>query len=198
MNSKDILKEYNEKADKYKALGYDVEKERKYFLNKILPLSGKILEVGTGRGNLTLELARNGYSFITIDIQKNVQLKAKEYLKFFKLEKHVAFLIEDVCNLSFTDDSFDVIVSLNTLHHLTEPFKAADELIRVLETKGRIAISEFNEKGFKIIDEMHSARGEKHDIQGISLNNFFMYLKEKNFSIKKYKGKFQDIFIAER
>ena len=51
-------KRYLERINLYRSFGYDVEKERRFVLEKSVPLYGNILEVGTGKGYFTVELAK--------------------------------------------------------------------------------------------------------------------------------------------
>ena len=52
---------YLERINFYKKFGYDVGEERKFILEKAYPLYGDILEVGTGKGYFTVELAKEGW-----------------------------------------------------------------------------------------------------------------------------------------
>ena len=69
---------YLERINLYKGFGYDVEKERKFILEKSMPLYGNILEVGTGKGYFALELAKEGVRFISVDISEEEQEFAKQ------------------------------------------------------------------------------------------------------------------------
>jgi len=61
-------KRYLERKALYSSLGYNVDRERTFILEKARPLYGNILEAGTGKGHFALELARAGYKFTTFDI----------------------------------------------------------------------------------------------------------------------------------
>jgi len=130
-------KRYLERITFYKSFGYDIEKERIFILEKARPLYGNILEVGTGKGYFTLELAKEGYIFTSVDISAEEQEIAKLNVRYFGLEKVVDFKIENAENLSFKDASFDIIFSINTIHHLINPYKVIDELTRILTVEKR-------------------------------------------------------------
>lgn len=192
----DNHKRYLERIKFYKNFGYDIEKERDFILEKARPLYGDILEVGTGKGYFTVELAKQGYSFISIDISGEEQKLARLNIKKLGFEKRVTFKIEDAEHLSFADKSFDVIFSINTLHHLVNPFKVIDELTRVVTLEGKIILSDFTEEGFALISKTHAAEGRKHDSGQITLLKVSDYLSDKGFKIEKHRDKFQEVIIA--
>ena len=68
-----------------KKYGYDIPKIRNRILAKAgLSFDGNMLEVGTGRGHMAVALARKGFKFVSIDLDKNGQEVAKTYLKMVK------------------------------------------------------------------------------------------------------------------
>lgn len=189
-------KKYVERIKFYKSFGYDVEKERNFIFEKAQPLYGEILEVGTGKGYFTIELARKGYSFTSIDISEEEQRLARLNIKQLGFEKLISFKIENAEHLSFANSSLDVIFSINTLHHLANPFKVIDELIRIVTFKGKIILSDFTEEGFAFISKTHAAEGRIHDSGQITLLKVSDYLSEKAFKIEKNRDKFQEVLIA--
>lgn len=191
-------KRYLERKALYGSLGYDVDKERAFILEKVEPLYGDILEAGTGKGHFALELAKAGYSFTTFDISETEQAFAKLNLRYFGLDEQADFRIENGETLSFKDGSFDVIFSVNTLHHLTNPYKVVDELIRVLSLKGKFVLSDFTKEGLALMDKMHASEGNKHEVGKTTLTDIEKYLLTKGFIINKASSKFQEVLIASR
>ena len=189
-------KRYFERINFYKSFGYDVEKERKFILEKAYPLFGDILEVGTGKGYFTVELAKEGYNFVSIDVSSEEQEFARLNIKYFGFEKFVDFRIENAESLSFSTSSFDIVFSINTIHHLANPIKVTDELIRIITLEGKIVLSDFTEDGLKIIDKIHTSEGRAHEAGRISLSDVGDYLEERRFNIKRHRDKFQEILIA--
>ena len=189
-------KRYLERKALYSSLGYDVDKERAFILEKAQPLYGDILEAGTGKGHFALELAKAGYSFTTFDISETEQNFAKLNLRYFGLEKQVDFRIENGETLSFKDKSFDVVFSVNTLHHLTNPYKVIDELLRVLSFEGKLVLSDFTKEGLAVMDKIHVSEGNKHEVSKTTLADVEKYLTLKSFRVTKASSKFQDVLIA--
>ena len=189
-------KRYSQRITFYKSLGYDVQKERSFILEKSFPLYGNILEVGTGKGYFTVQLAKEGFKFTSIDISEQEQEFAKLNIKYFGFDKLVDFRIEDAQHLKFDDSSFDVIFAINTLHHLKNPTKVIDELIRIVSFEGKIILSDFNQKGLEIIGRIHTSEGRRHEAGKTTLSEVGNYLEAKGFIVKKFNTAFQDVLIA--
>lgn len=186
-------KRYLERKEIYRKFGFDIDRERGLVLNKAEPVFGDILEIGTGKGHFTLILAEEGYQFTSIDISGKEQEFARLNLKYFDLEEFVDFKVENAEKLSFKDDSFDVILSVNTFHHFTDPFKVMDELVRVLSFEGKIILSDFNKAGLELLDKIHASEHKVHEKSRFSLNNIEVYMRQKHFKIEKSNTSFQKI-----
>jgi 2-polyprenyl-3-methyl-5-hydroxy-6-metoxy-1,4-benzoquinol methylase len=191
-------KAYLERKKIYKGFGYDVDKERNFILEQAKPICGRILEAGTGKGHFALALAKAGYSFITFDISPEEQRFARLNIAYFGFNKQVDFRIENGEHTSFDAESFDVIFSVNLLHHLQNVYLVIDEFIRILSPKGKLVLAEFTEEGFKIMDKIHSLEGDKHETGKIGLADAETYLIKNGFSVKKIESKYQCVLIAQR
>lgn len=197
-NLKNSFHRYAERIGLYKRFGCDIEKEREFILEKASPLSGSILEIGTGKGYMAITLARMGLNFTTIDISTEEQEFARQNIRYLKLEKFVDFRIENAEALNFHDDSFDIVLSVNTLHHLKNPFKVIDEMLRVLKAGGRIILSDFTKNGFGIIEMIHKMEGRSHDAHTTKIGNVKDYLKDKNLPFEEYSSKCQEVLIGHK
>jgi len=196
---KELLKNhdmYLERKKLYAGHGFDIDKERKFVLDRAEPLYGYILEVGTGKGHFTLTLAKEGYEFTSVDISKEEQDIAILNLRYCGLENKVKFLIEDAEQLSFEDKSVDVILSINTAHHLKDPYKVLDQFIRIVSFEGKIVISDFNDKGFGILEKIHADEGRTHSRSDIAMRDIEQYIRGKGFQVKRYESEYQDVLIA--
>lgn len=189
-------KRYLERVNFYRSFGYDLEKERDFILNKSLPISGKILEIGTGKGHFTLSLAKRGFSFVSIDISEEEQEIARLNLQYFALEKQAVLKIEDAGNLSFPAQSFDTIFSVNVFHHLKKPLAVLDEIIRLLRPGGKMSLSDFSAKGLEIINMCHMHEGRKHDYFKHRLDEARDYFVNKGFAVKEFQSEVQRVIIA--
>ncbi|MBU1726417.1 MAG: class I SAM-dependent methyltransferase [Candidatus Omnitrophica bacterium] len=189
-------KRYLERINFYRNFGYDLEKERDFILDKSLPVVGKILEIGTGKGHFALSLAKRGFSFVSIDISEEEQRIAKLNLQYFGLEKQAIFRIENAEHLSFPDQSFDSICSVNVFHHLENPVAVLNEIVRLLRPGGKAFLSDFNEKGLEIINECHTREGRKHDYFKHRLEEAKKYFINKGFIVKEFQSEAQRVIVA--
>ena len=103
----------------------------------------KVLDVGTGPGILAFQVASNlsGNGTITgvdlsSDMIKTSQLHAKK-----NGVSNSKFSIMDAENLEFTDNEFDSVISMRTMHHIPNVDKALNEIMRVLKPGGGFSIS---------------------------------------------------------
>jgi len=190
-------KKYLARVNFYRSFGYDLEKERDFILDNSLPFSGEILEIGTGKGHFALALAKRGFSFISIDISEEEQEIAKLNMQYFGLEKHAAFRIENAQNLTFPDQSFDTIFSVNVFHHLEKPFAVLDEIVRLLRPAGKVVLSDFSEKGLEIINMCHTHEGRKHDYFEHRLDEAKDYFVNKGFAIKECQSEVQRMIMVQ-
>ena len=110
---------------------HNLEVYRK-FLNKILKYTkkeGKILEVGCGVGQVSNYLQEKGYDVSGIDI-------SPLFIKEAEKEGKAKFKVDNATNLSFGEESFDSVISVETLEHIPNPKKALEEMARTLKKGG--------------------------------------------------------------
>jgi len=187
---------YLERVNFYRSNGYDLEKERDFILDKSMPISGEILEIGTGKGHFAFALAKRGHSFISIDVSSQDQEIAMLNLRYYGLEKQAVFKIENAEHLSFSDRSFDVIFCVNVFHHLKNPQMVLKEMTRLLRPSGKIILSDFSPKGLEIINACHMREGRTHDYFKNYLEEAKDYLSKKGFEIAESQSGVQEIIIA--
>jgi len=190
-------KRYLERGKFYRSFGYDLEKERDFILDKSLPISGEILEIGTGKGHFALALAKRGFSFTTVDVSEVDQEIAKLNIQYFGLEEQVVFRIENAQGLNFPDQSFDVIFSINVFHHLEKPLAALGEIVRLLRPTGKVVLSDFSEKGLEIINTCHTYEGRKHDYFEHRLDEAKYYFMDRGFAIREFQSELQRGIVVQ-
>lgn len=194
----EIRQKMLERESIFLSFGYDIEKERNRILEVAEPIRGKILEAGTGKGYFSLALAKKGHRFTTFDISKEEQEIARLHLQHHGLDRLASFVVENGESLSFKNQSFGAVFSVNTIHHLEEPAKVIDELIRVLASFGKLILCDFNDKGFDMIGKIHAMEGNVHESGKIRLSEAEPYLKDRGFKTQKESTDFQEIVIARR
>jgi len=186
---------YLDRIKIFKSFGYDADGERNFIIDKVAPLSGKICEVGTGKGYFTVALAQKGYSFVTIDVSSDEQKFARMNIQYLGLEKQVDFQVLDAGKLHFEDKSFDYIFAVNLIHHLDEPYRVVDEMVRVLNDGGKMVLSDFSKKGFDLIKKIHESEGGTHGEGKVELKDIETALLCDGFISEEYHTDLQQIFL---
>ncbi len=100
-----------------------------------LPRDSRILDVPCGTGEALRILHEHGFDHVTgSDITVDADLRAEPWLRVDE---------GDACSLPYADGSFDVVMSLHSLHHLGGPVRvgrAFDEWVRVLRPGGKLML----------------------------------------------------------
>lgn len=117
------------------------------FLEKYMPKRGTVLDAGGGPGRYSIELAKQGYSIVLLDLVPEMLEIARRKMKragvLRKVRQFTQGSIEDLS--AFSDASFDAVLCLAApLNHLLEAKrreKAAEELTRVAKKKAPIFVS---------------------------------------------------------
>ena len=107
-------------------------------INMISNKSQKIIDVGCGRGNLTLYLADifPEKKIVGIDFSDEMISIANENKKRFNVE-NVFYKLENIDAISFDANHFDTLICINVLHHVSK-----SNLSKVLKEFARITSSE--------------------------------------------------------
>ena len=98
-----------------------------------------LLEAGTGTGLIALRLSKLVPSITALDLSPEM-LKIAQKKANIKSIQNIDFIEGDICNLKFTDHSYDIVIASNVLHLLFDPERAISELKRVLKADGKIII----------------------------------------------------------
>lgn len=97
-----------------------------------------LLDVGCGTGLYSLRACMAGAKVVGIDVSKKMLEIAKEKAK--RLSLPINFIEGDMENLSFLNNSFDVVLSVTALEFSEDPVKAVKEFFRVLKPGGKVVI----------------------------------------------------------
>jgi SAM-dependent methyltransferase len=82
--------------------------------------SGRALDLGCGDGGGRTALEEKGYAWVGLDVRRD----------------GAASVVADAHRLPFEDGSFDVVYSLQVFEHLSRPWDAMGEVVRVLKPGG--------------------------------------------------------------
>jgi 2-polyprenyl-3-methyl-5-hydroxy-6-metoxy-1,4-benzoquinol methylase len=98
----------------------------------------RVLEIGCGRGGFASYLASRGARLTAADFSPAAVEIASEVLSNFP---EAEAMVADVLEIPFPDDSFDLVVSLETLEHVPDPDQGLRELVRVTKPGGRLIVT---------------------------------------------------------
>ena len=94
-----------------------------------------VLEIGCAEGFMTRELSKKAPQVIGSDIAFSYLKRAK------KAVPDARFARLDVHNIPFADDTFDCLFCTEVLEHTLSPFRALEEIHRVIKPEGYLVIS---------------------------------------------------------
>jgi ubiquinone/menaquinone biosynthesis C-methylase UbiE len=147
-------------------------------LGKLSPRPGeRVLDVGCGTGTLAIAAKRRvGPAGIVHGIDASPEMIARARRKTTKAGLDVIFETGVVEALSFTDASFDLVLSTLMLHHLPRPARqqGAVEMRRVLRPGGRVLAVDFGMPGTK----RHGLIGHLHRHGHVPLTDAVRHLED--------------------
>jgi ubiquinone/menaquinone biosynthesis C-methylase UbiE len=101
-----------------------------------------VLDIGCGAAGKTLYYASCGVKKI---YGTDIVSKYKEESLALAIDKNLTdrfeFVLADVSNLPFKDETFDTIVMNDVMEHLSKPVEILNECHRVLKPKGRLYVN---------------------------------------------------------
>lgn len=121
-------------------LGSFVDKVQKQLIEDLAePKAGeKALDIGSGTGNYAIWLAKKGLEVTAIDESREMITIAKKKAEKDNLNIHLYLGKGE--SLPFSQNSFDLVVSVTTIEFVDNPAQVLREAIRVLKPGGRLVI----------------------------------------------------------
>jgi len=109
--------------------------ERYRFAASVLPPGSRVLDIASGSGYGTAMLVRHGCWVVGADYDEVPLTFAN------KLWKHARFIRANALRLPFSDNSFDAVVTFETIEHVVEGHEFLQEMRRVLRPGGVLICS---------------------------------------------------------
>jgi ubiquinone/menaquinone biosynthesis C-methylase UbiE len=102
-------------------------------------MSGTIIDIGTGPGRLPIEIAKQveKVKVFGIDLSQDMIKIAKRNADREGVGDKVEFRVGSAYDTGFDNNSIDLVVSTGTIHHLSEPLNAFNEIYRILKRGGQ-------------------------------------------------------------
>ena len=107
-----------------------------YIDELLLPKTAHVLEIGCGAGFMTSALAKRGFIIEAIDHSQAMVDLTKEQARQKGILNQINACTGDIHELSYEDQTFDLIVALGVVPWLHDFKKALTEIIRVIKPGG--------------------------------------------------------------
>jgi len=117
-----------------------------YIVDKLKqPKDSLALDIGCGIGANSVRLAKRGYRVIGGDYSESILGPANENIAKKGVADRIQIQREDILNLSFPDNHFDLVLCWGVLMHIPAAERAIQQLTRVAKPGGYIVFEEINE-----------------------------------------------------
>ncbi len=176
--------------------GYDPDASVGFVLEKALPLRGRVLNVGTGKGRFVIALAPHVASVTTIDISAEEQRFARMEALHAGVAHRIRFVRADARSLPWPAASFDAVVTWNVFHHLDDPLRVFAEILRVLKPTGKLVLADFSMGGFRRMNDIHESEGGRHPHPPGRFAHWAARLLGCGFAVRGFTACNQQILVA--
>ena len=171
----------------------EAEHYQRYY--SVLPLvkNKVVLDAACGEGYGTNILSVNAASVNGLDINEDAINRAKEK---YQNKKNISFLTGSVGELPFADHSIDVVISFETIEHISEElqFKFLGEIVRVLKEDGVLVMSTPNKK---IYSDLYDYHNEFH-VKEFYGNEFYAFLKSRFQFVRFFDQYFEVVSVIDK
>lgn len=139
-----------EYARRHKKMGKLLGKRSVSTLSRMGFREGRILDVGTGPGVVPIEILRAfpQSEGVGLDLSEPLLEIASTNAEEAGVSSRLTFKKGDAQSVPFEDDTFDVIVSFNTLHLVDDPVAMLNEIERVLRPEGMLYVGDIRRSWF--------------------------------------------------
>lgn len=157
--------------------------------SQIISSGSKVLELGCGDGKTLAMLVSAGFNVTGIDVSPSAINLARKKVG----GKKARLFVGDVCNLPFSPNSFDAVVAVHVLDHLTakERRKAAAECRRVLKKNGLLLFQGFSSR------DLRFGQGKKVELRTFRRQNNIWYHYFTSGEVKKLFEGFELVELQE-
>jgi SAM-dependent methyltransferase len=175
------------KSDRRMEVGNMLVEEAEQMLGK----KGKLLDIGTGRGEIVLCAKERGWKVAGVE-------PSEPFAEYTEKVTGIEIRRETLENCGFADEEFDVVILSAVLEHLYNPDEVVAEISRITRRGGLFFLDVPNERGlfFKVGNLYQKIRGTgwsvnlsptftPYHIFGFSPKSVKMLLAKHGFGIKK-------------
>jgi len=160
----------------------------------------RILEIGCGDGFFSVWCANQGAEVNGVDKRRTALGNARELASVHGVEHLVSFSKENVEELPFDSESFDIVSSQSVLQY-TNRTQVIEECLRVLKPGGKLMLAEnlpFN-PGINVVRAVKRLRAKKaRDIEYLqSIKGYFRYSEAKILASRMDDAKLKTKFLVQ-
>lgn len=148
-NKKDTKEWFKDWANEYDDTLGKIKRHHQ-LLNLVVQLSKvkkdqKVLDVGCGTGLLSLKFLEKADCYITgIDSSPEMLSIFIEKIKKLALSHRIVYKLEDAKSIEFEQNSFDIVASTMTLHHLKNKYPTIKKIYNILKPEGKFVLGDVN------------------------------------------------------
>jgi len=148
-----------------------------------IKVDDKVLDIGCGVGGTAMMIAkRYGVSVVGLNINEMQIERARKSIQDANLDDRIKIVNGDFTNIPFPDESFDVVIGVESTPHANDKKAVLTEVYRVLKKGGRFANSSY------LLTKNEYKRHEKRHLD-LFINGWFMTLIHGD----KFKGILEEI-----
>lgn len=119
----------------------EVSKYNRWIYDQIAPALGRrILEVGSGTGNITEFLLCGGREVVATDVVPNYRAELRARFRQQASLEISVFDLNHAAPPQFVAHPFDTVVCLNVLEHIEDDLFALEQMKATLKDKGKLAL----------------------------------------------------------
>jgi ubiquinone/menaquinone biosynthesis C-methylase UbiE len=185
-----------ERNAKHRRFGFDPDASVRFVIEKALPLRGHVLDVGTGKGRFAIPLARAVTKVTTVDISAEEQRYARLEAEYAGVTQKIEFVLADARKLPWPAGTFDAVATWNVFHHLDDPERVFDEMLRVLKPGGKLVLADFSSSGFRLMDEIHAAEGRSHPHPPSRFPYLRAQLRKGGYTVRRFEAHHEELLVA--
>tara|TARA_B110000483_G_scaffold122451_1_gene147596 strand:+ start:203 stop:937 length:735 start_codon:yes stop_codon:yes gene_type:complete len=164
------------------------------YVKNFISINDKILDYGCGPGTFSVKLSNmtkgNVYG---VDISKNFIDECERLKKKLDIKNFIPRFIENEA-LPFEDNTFDIILLFDVIHHLDDIDKNLIEIKRVLKKSGKIIIYEPNKLN-PLIALMHLIDSNERGLLKVGTKKKYFDILTK-YQFKKIHQKYSGIIVG--